>query len=31
MENSHFVRIMGVDPGLNHTGFGVIDVIGTDL
>ena len=31
MQNSHFVRIMGVDPGLNHTGFGVIDVIGSDL
>ena len=29
MQNSHFVRIMGVDPGLNHTGFGVIDVIGS--
>ena len=26
-----FVRIMGVDPGLNHTGFGVIDVIGQEI
>ncbi|MCI6632650.1 MAG: crossover junction endodeoxyribonuclease RuvC, partial [Sutterella sp.] len=22
------LRILGVDPGLNHTGFGVIDVRG---
>ena len=28
---SEFVRIMGVDPGLNHTGFGVIDVYGSEL
>lgn len=28
---SDFVRIMGVDPGLNHTGFGVIDVYGNEL
>ena len=31
MQNSHFVRIMGVGPVLNHTAFGVIYVIGSDL
>lgn len=24
-------RILGIDPGLNHTGFGVIDVIGNEI
>lgn len=28
---SDFVRILGIDPGLNHTGFGVIDVHGSDV
>ena len=28
---SDFVRILGIDPGLNHTGFGVIDVSGTQM
>ncbi len=28
---SDFVRILGVDPGLNHTGFGVIDARGDKL
>lgn len=25
------LRILGIDPGLNHTGFGVIDAVGNDL
>ena len=28
---SDFVRILGIDPGLNHTGFGVIDVQGANV
>lgn len=28
---SDFVRILGIDPGLNHTGFGVIDVSGSQM
>lgn len=28
---SDFIRILGIDPGLNHTGFGVIDVFGDDI
>ena len=28
---SETLRILGIDPGLNHTGFGVIDVIGGHL
>lgn len=28
---SDFVRILGIDPGLNHTGFGVIDVLGSNI
>ena len=25
------MRILGIDPGLNHTGFGVIDVKGDQM
>lgn len=28
MSNLVKIRILGIDPGLNHTGFGVIDVVG---
>jgi len=28
---SQTIRIIGIDPGLNHTGWGVIDSIGTRL
>lgn len=28
---SSFTRILGIDPGLNHTGFGVIDAAGDKL
>ncbi|HAH09869.1 MAG TPA: crossover junction endodeoxyribonuclease RuvC [Alphaproteobacteria bacterium] len=29
--NNHTIRILGIDPGLRHTGWGIVDTVGTRL